>query len=110
MRPGPKVTLRPEVTDAVIEALRGPFRLHDTYGSADAAPRAIEAHGLLLGHRSYLVARQPARGETILNFRMDRVHSARVLDGSFAFAPGFTLADYAAQSFGVFPDPRNIEK
>ena len=72
MRPGPKVALRPEVTDAVIEALRGPFRLHVTYGSADAAPRVIEPHGLLLGHRSYLVARQPARGETILNFRMDR--------------------------------------
>ena len=105
MRPGPKVALRPEVTDAVIEALRGPFRLQVTYGSADAAPRVIEPHGMLLGHRSYLVARQPARGEMILNFRMDRIHSARVLDESFTFAPGFTLGDYAAQAFGVFQDP-----
>ncbi|MGX0904759.1 putative DNA-binding transcriptional regulator YafY [Roseovarius sp. MBR-79] len=105
MRPGPTVALRPEVTEAVIEALRGPFRLRVTYGSADAVPRMIEPHGLLLGHRSYLVARQPARGETMLNFRMDRIHAAEVLDESFAFAPGFDLGQYAAQAFGVYQDP-----
>jgi predicted DNA-binding transcriptional regulator YafY len=105
MRPGPTVALRPEVTDAVIEALRGPFRLQVVYGSADAAPRIIEPHGLLLGHRSYLVARQPARNETILNFRMDRIYVAEVLDESFAFAPGFILEDYAAKAFGVYQDP-----
>lgn len=105
MRPGPTVTLRPAVTDAVIEALRGPFRLRVTYGSSDAAPRVIEPHGLLLGHRSYLVARQPARSETILNFRMDRIHAAEVMEESFAFAPGFTLEDYAAKAFGVYQDP-----
>ena len=105
MRPGPTVALRPEVTDAVIEALRGPFRLRVTYGSADAAPRVIEPHGLLLGHRSYLVAKQPSRSETILNFRMDRIHAAEVMDESFAFAPGFILEDYAAKAFGVYQDP-----
>ena len=105
MRPGPTVALRPEVTDAAIEALRGPFRLRVTYGSVDAAARIIEPHGLLLGHRSYLVARQPARSETILNFRMDRIYAAEVIDESFAFAPGFTLQDYAAQAFGVYQDP-----
>lgn len=105
MRPGPTVALRPEVTEAVIEALRGPFRLRVTYGSADAEPRVIEPHGLLLGHRSYLVARQPARSETILNFRMDRIHAAEVLEETFAFAPGFALENYAAQAFGVYQDP-----
>ncbi|RWD82857.1 WYL domain-containing protein [Mesorhizobium sp.] len=104
MRPGPTVALRPDVTDAVIEALRGPFRLRVIYGSVDAEPRVIEPHGLLLGHRSYLVARQPARGETILNFRMDRIHAAEVLDESFGFASGFALNDYAAQAFGVYQD------
>jgi predicted DNA-binding transcriptional regulator YafY len=105
MRPGPTVALRPEVTDAVIEALRGPFCLRVTYGSVAAAPRVIEPHGLLLGHRSYLVARQPARSETILNFRMDRIYAAEVLEQSFALAPGFTLEQYAAQAFGVYQDP-----
>jgi predicted DNA-binding transcriptional regulator YafY len=105
MRPGPTVALRPEVTDAVIEALRGPFRLQIIYGSADVTPRVIEPHGLLLGHRSYLVARQPSRSETILNFRMDRIQTAEVMDESFIFAPDFNLEDYAAKAFGVYQDP-----
>lgn len=104
-RPGPKVNLAPKVLDAVIEALRGPFRLQLRYGEPDAPVRTIEPYGLLLGHRSYLVARQPARSETILNFRMDRIHIAEVLDESFAFAPGFTLQDHAAKAFGVYQDP-----
>lgn len=104
-RPGPKVDLRPEVIEAVIEALRGPFRLRVRYGDPGAEERIIEPHGLLLGHRSYLVARQPSRGETILNFRMDRIRAATVLDESFALAPGFSLEGYAAQAFGVYQDP-----
>ncbi|TGD43127.1 WYL domain-containing protein [Pseudotabrizicola sediminis] len=104
-RPGPRVNLAPKVLDAVIEALRGPFRLQLRYGDPDAPERVIEPHGLLLGHRSYLVARQPSRGDTILNFRMDRIHTAEALDESFAFAPGFSLEDYAAQAFGVYQDP-----
>lgn len=104
-RPGPTVALNPAVTDAVIEALRGPFRLRIVYGEKDAVPRVIEPHGLLLGHRSYLVARQPARGATILNFRMDRIHEVTVLNESFPFAPEFNLDDYAAKAFGVYQDP-----
>lgn len=104
-RPGPTVTLKPAVTDAVIEALRGPFRLRLWYGAQGAAPRVIEPHGMLLGHRSYLVARQPARGEDILNFRMDRIHEAEVLIESFQLASGFSLETYAAQAFGVYQDP-----
>lgn len=104
-RPGPKVNLKPAVLDAIIESLRGPFRLRMHYGGGDSPERVIEPHGLLLGHRSYLVARQPARGEDMLNFRMDRVRSAETLDESFSFAPGFSLGDYAAQSFGVYQDP-----
>ena len=104
-RPGPRVNLTPKVLDAVIEALRGPFRLRLRYGEPDAPVRVIEPHGLLLGHRSYLVARQPTRGDTILNFRMDRIHSAEPLNESFAFTPGFSLEDYAAQAFGVYQNP-----
>lgn len=104
-RPGPRVNLVPTVLDAVIEGLRGPFRLRLRYRTEDAPERVVEPHGLLLGHRSYLVARQPARGDDMLNFRMDQILSAHSLDESFSFAPGFSLEDYAAQSFGVYQDP-----
>lgn len=107
-RPGPKVNLQPAVLDAVIEALRGPFRLRLRYGEPGAAERVIEPHGLLLGHRSYLVARHLGRDENLRNFRMDRIHAAETLDQSFAFAPGFSLANYAAQAFGVYQDPAQL--
>jgi len=104
-RPGPTAALKPAVTEAVIEALRGPLRLRVFYGAPCDAPRVIEPHGMLLGHRSYLVARQPARGENILSFRMDRIHEAQVLNESFQLAPGFSLENYAAMAFGVYQDP-----
>ena len=109
-RPGPRVNLVPAVLDAVIEGLRGPFRLRLRYGTEDAPDRIVEPYGLLLGHRSYLVARQPARGEDILNFRMDRILSAQCLDESFSLAAGFSLEDYAAQSFGVYQDSAQYDE
>lgn len=48
-RPGPTVALKPAVTEAVIEALRGPFRLRVCYRTQGAAPRVIEPHGMRWG-------------------------------------------------------------
>src|SRR3546814_14808406 len=38
-RPGPKVAMKPEVTDVLIEALRGPFKMRIVYGETDAETR-----------------------------------------------------------------------
>src|SRR3546814_17332383 len=46
----------------------------------------------------------------MLNFRMDRIHSAQTLDESFSLSPGFSLADYAARSFGVYQDPEQYSE
>lgn len=104
MRPGPRVLLAPKIIDSIIDGLRGPFRLRIVYGAPDAQPRTIEPHGLLLGPRSYLVARQPDRGKDFLNFRMDRIVEADCLDESFAFQRDFSLDDYAARAFGAYQD------
>ncbi|RMH50497.1 MAG: WYL domain-containing protein [Alphaproteobacteria bacterium] len=104
-RPGPRVMIAPELLDAIIEALRGPFRMRIRYGQPDAPVRVIEPHGLLSGHRSYLVARQPDRDERMRNFRLDRIRAFDVLEESFTFQPGFTIRDYAARAFGVWQDP-----
>lgn len=109
-RPGPRVNLAPAVLDAVIEGLRGPFCLRIQYGTEDAPERIIEPHGLLLGHRSYLVARQPTRGADLLNFRMDRILLAETLDESFNLTAGFSLEHYAALSFGVYQDPTQYDE
>lgn len=103
-RPGPRVSLPIDILDAIIEALRGPFRLRVRYNK-DAASRILEPHGVLLGHRTYLAARDPAKADEVRNFRIDLIHEADVLNESFALQDGFTIADYAAQAFGVWQDP-----
>ncbi|ESR26347.1 helix-turn-helix transcriptional regulator [Lutibaculum baratangense] len=103
-RPGPRVDVVPDILDAIIEALRGPFRLRVRY-SRNEAQRVLEPHGVLLGHRTYLAARGPAKAADIRNFRIDLIREAEVLDESFAIEDGFATADYAAQSFGVWQDP-----
>ncbi|GEC31699.1 DeoR family transcriptional regulator [Sinorhizobium fredii USDA 205] len=103
-RPGPRVSLVPMVLDAIIEALRGPFRLRVRY-NRDQALRILEPHGVLLGHRTYLAARDAAKADEVRNFRIDLIHEAETLNESFALQDGFTIADYAAQSFGVWQDP-----
>lgn len=103
-RPGPKVSVAPDILDAIIEALRGPFRLCVRY-NRDASTRILEPHGVLLGHRTYLAARDPAKANEVRNFRIDLIHEAETLNESFALQDGFTIADYAAQAFGVWQDP-----
>ena len=103
-RPGPRVAIAPDILDAIIEALRGPFRLRVHYNQ-DVAARILEPHGVLLGHRTYLAARDPAKADEVRNFRIDLIHQAETLNESFALQGGFSIADYAAQAFGVWQDP-----
>lgn len=104
-RPGPRARLSPPVLEAVIEALRGPFRLAVDYGTSREGPRILEPHGLLMGPRTYLVARQDGRDDTLRSFRLDRIRSAEVLDQGFALAPGFSIENHAARAFGAWQDP-----
>lgn len=103
-RPGPSVRVAPDILDAIIVSLRGPFRLRVLYNQ-DTATRILEPHGVLLGHRTYLAARDPAKADEVRNFRIDLIHQAEALDESFALQESFTIADYAAQAFGVWQDP-----
>ena len=62
-RPGPAVRAEPGVLETIAEALKGPFLLAITYAGADgiAAERRVAPHGVLLGMRRYLVARDEDR-------------------------------------------------
>ncbi|MBN9433612.1 MAG: WYL domain-containing protein [Bosea sp.] len=106
-RPGPRVSLDPTILDAIIEALRGPFRLRVRY-NRDQAHRILEPHGVLLGHRTYLAARDPTKADEVRNFRIDLIHSAQTLNETFSLKDSFTIADYAAQAFGVWQDPEQF--
>lgn len=104
-RPGPRAEIPPDLLAPVTDALRGPFRLSFLYRD-DIHPRVVDPHGLLLGHRAYLVARQPSRGAQLVNFRLDRIRAAKCLAESFVLEEGFTIDAYAARAFGVWQDPR----
>ncbi|PYF12705.1 WYL domain-containing protein [Rhodobacter viridis] len=100
-----RLQLRPETA---IEALDiagceavAEGRLRVRYKSDEARARVLEPHGVLLGHRTYLVARDPAKGALIRTFRLDQILSAEVLDESFAMDPAFSMERFAARSYGV---------
>lgn len=103
-RPGPRVSLAPDILDAIIEGLRGPFRLRVRY-NLDTEPRILEPHGVLLGHRTYLAARDRTKADEVRNFRIDLIQEVETLNESFTMQDGFSIADYAAQAFGVWQDP-----
>lgn len=103
-RPGPRVVIPSGLLVPLTEALRGPFRLSLLYHN-DTTPRILEPHGILLGHRAYLVARQPSRSAQLINFRIDRIREFEVLAESFAMEEGFSIDDYAARAFGVWQHP-----
>ncbi len=108
-RPGPRTRIDAGVAETVTHALKGPFRLRILYvtpGGAPPAPRIVEPHGLLVGPRRYLVARQPDRGPELRHFRLDRIHEAEALDESFAMVPGFDIDAHAARAFGLFQSER----
>ncbi len=109
-RPGPRVPLNQKIADAVTEGLRGPFRLEIIYSGRSDQVRTIEPYGLLLGPRSYLIAKQPNRGAELLNFRMDRIQSAKCLDEWFIPENGFSIENYAAQAFGAYHDPDQLKE
>jgi predicted DNA-binding transcriptional regulator YafY len=100
-RPGPVVTVAFEVTEAVTAALRGPWRLLMTYGSAR---RLVEPYGVLLGARRYLVARDMAEPKVLKHFRFDRILAPEVTEEWFVRSPEFDLTAHAARAFGSFQD------
>lgn len=103
-RPGPRAEIPADLLAEITDALRGPFRLRMLYRD-DTDPRVVEPHGILLGHRGYLVARQPSRGPQLVNFRLDRIRQPECLQEGFAMVDGFSLEAHAARAFGVWQNP-----
>lgn len=119
MRPGPRAviptgmlqTLRRGILGMQLVAIRyssGSARRGDgaaaTAGSdAASATRIIHPYGILYGGRGWLVAHVEGTPAMRL-WRLDRILSADLLDRTFIRQEEFSLADYAARSFGVFQE------
>jgi predicted DNA-binding transcriptional regulator YafY len=92
------VRVEPDLLGLVADALKGPHVLALTYNDR---PRRLEPHGLLLGTRRYLVAREVGESR-MQHYRLDRIRDARLEAASFTRAPGFDLASHAARAFGSY--------
>ena len=103
-RPGPQVRVAPDLMGVISAALKGPHVLSVIYagGRDPDRERRLEPHGLLLGTRRYLVAREAGGDGRMQHYRLDRITSARLEADSFARDPGFDLSTHAARAFGSF--------
>ncbi|SIS74521.1 helix-turn-helix transcriptional regulator [Phaeovulum vinaykumarii] len=106
-RPGPRLRPRPDLLRVIAQALKGPHQLSIGYqGAQDDAPRPrlIEPHGLLLGTRRYLIAREVGGSGRMQSFRLDRIVEAQLRASSFQRDPDFDLSAHAARAFGSYFD------
>ena len=102
---GPRPFEDETVLSAVREALKAMSALRFRYegGSAPGRVRDVTPFGLLFGRSNYLVAEE-APGSGPRNWRLDRIHDVEVLERPAAPPEGFSLQDYADESFGIYHD------
>jgi predicted DNA-binding transcriptional regulator YafY len=102
---GPRPFEDDEILSAVREALKASARLRFRYlgGSTPGRLREVSPLGLLFGRANYLVAQEDGGAEP-RNWRLDRIQDIAVLDRPAVRPAGFTLHDYADESFGIYRD------
>lgn len=106
-RPGPRPAANPAVDAAIYEALKGPFLLRFPYlsrGKPRPTLRIVAPHGLLLGVRRYLVARDTGKPASapLQHYRVEEISEAEVLPESFELDPDFDINAHAQKGFGSF--------
>ncbi len=106
MRPGPRPTIAVGVLSALRRAILGMQLVVVRYANPDSIEpiaRILCPYGLLYGGRGWLVGHVDELPEMRL-WRLDRIVAVDLLDRSFSRREDFSLAAYAAQSFGVFQE------
>ncbi|HLZ77199.1 helix-turn-helix transcriptional regulator [Phenylobacterium sp.] len=100
---GPRPFEDETVLAAVREALLSMRSLRFRYegGATPGRVREVTPFGVLFGRSNYLVANE---GNGARNWRLDRVRDVEVTDRPAARPEGFSLQDYADESFGIFHD------
>jgi len=102
---GPRPFEDEEVLSSVREALKSMSRLSFRYdgGSTPGRVREVAPFGLLFGRSNYLVAEEEP-GAGARNWRLDRIRDITVLEAPATAPDGFSLQDYADESFGIYRD------
>ena len=112
-RPGPRPAADERVVGAIYEALKGPNLLRILYRKREEdepRERVVAPHGLLLGVRRYLVARDTAKGPSagLQHYRVEEIYEAELLDGTFEIDPGFNLRCLRRRALALSRALRNM--
>ncbi|WP_411287279.1 WYL domain-containing protein [Phenylobacterium sp.] len=102
---GPRPFEDEVVLSTVREAVKAMSALRFRYagGATPGRVREVTPFGILFGRSNYLVAQEDeAAGPR--NWRLDRILAVEVLDRPAVRPQGFSLQDYADESFGIFHD------
>lgn len=102
---GPRPFEDETVLAAVREALKSMSALRFRYegGSTPGRVREVAPFGLLFGRSNYLVAQEDAEAGP-RNWRLDRIRDIEVVERAVVPPSGFSLQDYADESFGIYHD------
>ena len=107
-RPGPKPRIDTRMIAALRRAIIGQniVLLHYRYrGSGRRGYDSVHPYGFLYGNRHYLVAwSENERTRNFRSFALSNIERVEIREEIFDRDPDFSLAAYAARSFGVFQE------
>ncbi|HEY8617434.1 helix-turn-helix transcriptional regulator [Phenylobacterium sp.] len=101
---GPRPFEDEAVLATIRDALKGLSTLRFRYegGSTPGRVREVTPYGVLFGRANYLVAAEGEGGPR--NWRLDRLRDVEVTGRPARREEGFSLQDYADESFGIYQD------
>jgi predicted DNA-binding transcriptional regulator YafY len=101
---GPRPFEDEAVLAAIREALKAASTLSFRYegGSQPGRVREVSPYGILFGRANYLVAAEGVGGPR--NWRLDRMRDVAATGRPATRPEGFSLQDYADESFGIYQD------
>ena len=81
-------------------------RMEYLTGSRDGAvnERTVEPYHIMPYLRSWYLVAYDHRRAAVLDFKLDRILSARLLDETYAIPPGFDIDDYLGDNWGIMRD------
>lgn len=108
IRVGPKSETRHEIDAALSLGLKARRTLRILYSSgmsASARWRTVEPHGLLLGTRRYLIARDTSKNtQRVQSYTVEKIEQVEVTADFFTPIDGFDIRHHAKRGFGSFED------
>lgn len=108
MRPGPRPQFRETVIEDIRHAIKSCQKVAIQYRKRTTNRlnrRLVHPYGFLLGHRHYLVAfHEDPKANRFAIFSLPNIEEIEILDDMFERDPGFSLKEFAEQSFGIFQE------